>query len=166
MLICEYCGELVNEEDVGYSDSYLCTIDGVSYSEKVRGGCPNCGSELVEAYQCEICEQYKIDDDVYKATKWGVDTVSGFKPTCVCNSCLGSQTTLKMALALGGYEYNKKKLPINGFLADIFTPQEIENILKREALKKGTLLVKLQQYCLGDTEAFAECVVNEYDKDN
>jgi hypothetical protein len=163
MLICEYCGEVVDEDIIGYSNSYLCTIDGIGYSERVRNGCPACNSKLVEAYECDICGEYRTKDDVYKAINWGIKTSSGYKRTCVCVECLNLKATPKMALALGNYEPNKDKVELNGFLADTFKPKEIEEILIKELIRKGTLNAKAREYCLGDMSAFADCVMDEND---
>jgi hypothetical protein len=161
MFICRDCGDVHGEENIGYSNSYLCTIDGIGYSERVMGDCPTCGGELEEAYKCEVCEEYNTEDNSYKVLKWCTDSVLKIRNACVCTDCLKRKATPKMALKVGNYELNKEKIELNGFLADTFTTKEIEEILTKELMRKGTIITKAKEYCLNDMSSFAEWVVDE-----
>lgn len=161
MYICKDCKQVCDGDDICFTDSYLCTIDGISYSERVMCGCPHCDGELVEACQCEMCEEYYLSDEVYKTIYWGGNNPSGLKCTYVCDECMEQYATSKMALKIGECPSNISNIKLNGFLAKSFTPQQISEILTKELIKKGELDSKAKEYCLMDKSSFADWVVNE-----
>lgn len=153
MFICKDCSEVFGEENIGYSNSYLCTIDGVSYSERVIGDCPNCGGELVPAKQCKICEDWKDEEtDICNYSLRGN----------VCYQCLDKKSTRKMAITIG--KEFREKVEINGFLANIFTTNEIEAILSKELLQRGDASAKAKEYCSTDLNCLSEFVMDEWEQ--
>lgn len=150
MLICEYCGEVWGEDSIGTSQSYLCTIGGRGFYETVMDDCPNCGGELIEAKKCEACEEWKNPEK---------DMRQGDTLKYVCHDCLKKESTPKMAYIIG--EDFRENISVNGFIAQCFTPKEINDILKKELFKKGECSVKAKEYCLADTTCLADYIAEQ-----
>ena len=68
--------------------------------------------------ECLICGEM-FEEDGYK----------------ICPSCMREYATPKNAIEYGADECAKKKVEINGFLATVFAPEQIDEILKREYLE-------------------------------
>lgn len=57
LVICLHCGDVNDESDLDYRQW--------SRDEPMEACCPRCGSEeVVDAYQCEMCEDYFSETDL------------------------------------------------------------------------------------------------------
>lgn len=150
MLICENCGKTILESEVvsrkeTHTIETSCSIQ--EYVEYYDEDC-DCGGAFVEAEICPICGEYK-PKDLNK----------------VCDYCLEDEETLENALEMG--DKFKDDVEINSFLASVFTPQEIEEILTREFKKaNGSFLREftkdmVKDYLYTEKEVFADFI---YDK--
>lgn len=150
MLICENCGNTILESEIKTrtETSISETSSGFIFDvEHYDEGC-DCGGAFVEAEICPICGEYK-PKDLNK----------------VCDYCLEDEETLETALEMG--EKFKDDIEINSFLASVFTPQEIEEILTREFKQaNGSFLREftkdmVKDYLYTEKEVFADFI---YDK--
>ena len=150
MLICENCGKTILESELKtHAETHILeTSIGYTFDvEHYEEGC-ECGGAFVEAEMCPICKEYK-PKDLNK----------------VCDYCLEEEETVENALLMGD-EY-KEDVKINSFLASVFTPKEIEEILTREFKEaNGSFLREytkemVKDYLYTEKEVFADFV---YDK--
>lgn len=100
MIICENCGKIYDEDDVG---TYL-----EAHGER-RGEVCSCGGELVEAVHCEICDEYVPEGET------------------ICYGCYENGMTLENAVKFG--EEQPIDIPINEFIANVLSVEEINSIL-------------------------------------
>ena len=150
MLICENCGKTILESEVRTRKEThsLETSMGYSFDVEYFDEDCDCGGAFVEAEICPICGEYK-PKDLNK----------------VCDYCLEDEETLETALEMG--DKFKYDVEINSFLASVFTPQEIEEILTREFKQaNGSFLREytkemVKDYLYTEKEVFADFV---YDK--
>ena len=78
----------------------------------------------------------------------------------VCDSCLDDSVDVDNALLIG--DENKEKVEINGFLAQIFSETEIENLIKNKLNENKSFYRKeTENYCLDDKDYFGEMLANE-----
>ena len=100
MLICEHCGEIYDEDDVGSH-----------YEEhgELRGDGCRCGGELVEAVRCPICDEYIPEGEH------------------ICSKCYDDGMTVENAVKYGA-EY-PIQIAINGLVAELLSAQTINEIL-------------------------------------
>ena len=156
MFVCLHCGHSFEEAHNRYNRRWSDSDDSEQY-------CPNCGSEdIEEAEQCSICGEWHSED-----------ALSGG----VCEKCLDKHATIENAIKWGEDEREEAEkfmkyhsirpsqadclIPINGFLAYVYTPSEIDEILRKdfESLRKD-FPAKAQEYASNyitdDPSAFAE----------
>lgn len=100
MLICEHCGKIYDEDDVG------CHYE--EHGERRSDGC-RCGGELVEAVECPVCGEYIEEED------------------CICGVCYEEGMTIENAIKYG--EEQPIDIPINEFVANVLSVKEINDIL-------------------------------------
>lgn len=100
MIICENCGKIYDEDDVG---TYL-----EAHGER-RGEVCSCGGELVEAVHCEICDEYIPEGEH------------------ICYGCYDNGITVENAVKLG--EEQPIYIPINEFIAHTLPVKDINYIL-------------------------------------
>lgn len=153
MMICDNCGELCDEDDLPtYTEDYGYDT-GVGYRS-----CPqtftdcdcSCGGTFVDAKRCEICDEWCNPDDLHGG---------------VCDSCLDDSVDVDYALLIG--DENKEKIEINGFLSQIFSETEIENLLKNRLNENKSFYRKeTENYCLDDKDYFGEMLTNEQKQSN
>lgn len=124
MLICTNCGRVIEEDSLVYHAE--------THGERRADDC-YCGGEFVAAVECEICGKYMADAD----------------SRIVCDSCVAENTTFETAREIG--EQNKEKIEINGFFFDIFSEEEIDEILLEFAKKK----------CFGNPELVKNYTYND-----
>ena len=84
----------------------------------------------------------------------------------VCDDCLEKNTTLRNAIKFG--EENKVNVEINGFIANVYSADEINRILKRNLEEDKTQTFEIKQvlkeaenYCLKDKYDFSEFLKKE-----
>ena len=63
-LICIDCGHLFDEDDIATWEESRGEYWGSECSESVSG-CPRCNGDYVEAFKCDLCDEY-IDGDYMK----------------------------------------------------------------------------------------------------
>lgn len=86
----------------------------VEYSE-----CPNCGSEDIDdALMCPNCGEFCGE------------LFGAFGKERMCEECIKEFATEENLIRYG-YE-DKQKIEINGYLAEMFSPDEIDRLLKTE----------------------------------
>ena len=139
MYICEDCGKVLNEEDLPIEEERHCTLGGEYLgTERFIGQC-SCGGEFVEAILCRVCGEEYINPEID-----------------ICKDCLSYYSTQSTALEMG--DDIKEEYEINGFLASVFTPSEVHELLCREfdALPKHMKDKYIYNYCNEDTYFFAE----------
>ena len=111
MLICEYCGQVYDENDIEPCVERTYVGSELVHEEEYYG-C-DCGGMIVPAVQCGFCGEYCTEDDLVED---------------ICRKCLDEQCTYENVIEMGiecteNYE-------LNGFLASVFSPREIEAILQ------------------------------------
>lgn len=137
MKICERCGMVADESEIGYSKSFLYAIDDREYYEKVLNPC-SCGAdEWADAIECKICGSHNLEKNQFY----------GF-----CNDCIDQSATPKMAIEIG--QDNRSKVEISGFMAYLFKPSEIEEILLRIAKRNPKYEEIAKKYCKEDLICF------------
>ncbi len=110
MYECEHCGLHFEEYDTIEETHGL---DCGPY--EVIAVCPHCHSSFEELEQCEICGEWYTQDEV----------ISG-----VCDSCVYSRSEdIDLCYKLGGEDDALESVKLNGFVASIFSPEQINHIL-------------------------------------
>jgi hypothetical protein len=134
--ICLHCGHHFDGDEIVAKHYDRAT--GTWDSEE----CPNCGSEdFEEAAQCPICKEWFSDDDM----RYGV-----------CESCIDSGVTKRNAFRYGSA--NSQELAINGFMAWVYSLDNIEHILEEHFKSESDEWQKRMatEYCHSDKYSFAE----------
>ena len=133
MLICPNCGDLIEEEELRYY-----------YEDGRRLPYPcHCGSDYEEARKCKVCGEYFYEEE--------------YRPEYICDECLEDEACTSYALEIG--ENNTESVEINGYVATLLKPEEINKILTDyvkanfpECCKQAT------KYCIEDKQSFSEFV--------
>lgn len=146
MLICPYCGDLINEEDLGSDIENRGEFWGSPCNVFIQEEC-KCGGNYEKAKKCELCEEYFYNECSYVE---------------VCQKCLKKNCTLENAILFGAE--NEKEITINGFYSSVFTVNEINEILTKEykqfiELMKDESKKEIKKYCLNDELDFSEFLV-------
>ncbi len=150
MLMCPYCGNVIDEEDL--ETYYECHgHDGLSpiREKMVSWRCSECGHEYEEAEKCQVCGEYFIPQH-YKYH--------------VCEDCMLEHENLKNALDIG--THNKIPVKINGFVDSCLTEDQINEILVNYIegmIKEGDK--KIREYCEEDKDYFGDWIVEEIEKE-
>jgi hypothetical protein len=152
MFKCDSCGRTYSEdelptftEDYGYDTG----IGWLACPQTFVESC-SCGGEFEEATMCEDCGNYFLSDEIYNAR---------------CEDCLSENMTLENALLVGAE--NKEKIEINGYLADEFTADQINEILKRELMEAQRVFpgsLNYKRYLQNDISYFADWLDKEQKK--
>ena len=111
MYVCNICGHLVEELTTArvYDDNLL-----EGYIDETVTACPCCKhGELIEATICAVCGK----------------PFDGTELNGVCECCLEEYETVESALEIG--EQETEKVDVNGFIAEILTPDQINKILTK-----------------------------------
>lgn len=145
MLICNYCGQVISEDELEIKRTATTSFhNGVgieTYYEDIPESC-SCGGDFIEAKQCEICEEWNNPDDIYNE---------------VCEKCLQENATFENALKYGGDEYGKVNVEINGFIATLLGQEKINQILedyvRLNKLPQDEKVAK--EFCLNDKYDFS-----------
>ena len=143
MLICNRCGEVFEESEADVKSEYDCVrgnsfASGRDYYLK----CPRCGNDdLDEAEQCKCCEEWFREGELSNE---------------LCKECIADKKVLENALGYG--ETIKDQVSINGFWTTVFTPEEIEEVLKKvfDELPQYKQRQYIDKFCDWDIDCFAE----------
>lgn len=140
MLICKDCGKVIADDELITHLESRGEFWGNNCFEEIVDKC-ECGGEFVEAKQCQMCGEWICEDDEN-----------------VCDDCLQNNATYDNALKYG--EENKESVELNGFLANVFTADEVNEILIRELDEAQQLSTKIYKearwYCLNDKMCFID----------
>lgn len=143
MLICNRCDAVFDEAEAVSGKSYdrVCGNSFASGWER-WSECPHCGNnDLEEAEQCKCCEEWFHKDDLNDE---------------LCKECINDKKVFENALGYG--ETIKGQVSINGFWTIVFTPEEIEEVLKKvfSELPQYKQKQYIDKFCDWDIECFAE----------
>lgn len=114
MIICERCGHVFCEDDIDIRREYHSEVPDRPYEDWAV--CPYCGGmELEDLEMCELCGRYFVESDM----------IGG-----VCEECVNqARGDWRMCLDMSSRYESGMDVKINAFLATVFAPQEIEDIL-------------------------------------
>lgn len=124
---------------------FMCERCGKVYDgdETPLSGDCECGGYLEDAMKCEICGEIFIPDDY----------------NCICDECLEKNASVDTVFELYG-DLNET-IEINDFLANVFSKDEIEEILLKELRTMGHSATKLaENYLMADKYSYAECLAS------
>jgi hypothetical protein len=111
------------------------------------GVCPYCKGYFEEMTQCKICGEYFTDDEL-----------SGG----VCDECIYEHSTdIELCHRLG--EEAEETIKINGFIASVFTEEQIINEILWNRIKELNRIVNVSCYDFIDSDKswFAEKLIKE-----
>jgi len=142
--ICKSCGAVVDEDEL---NTVRCKVSDYA------GGCYQnftectCGGDYEEAKQCVECGEYFAEDEM-----------SGE----YCAECLKEHATVENAIASGNEA--TEKVSVNGFVAFVFSEEEINEILVGALEKKinsgtagaNSIIDRARDFCFDDATWFAE----------
>ena len=138
---CDHCVREFEEPDI-ITETHGMT-DGSC--EKI-GVCPYCKGYFEEMAQCRICGEYFTEDEL-----------SGG----VCDECIYEHSTdIELCHKLG--EEAEETIKINGFIASVFTEEQINEILWNR-IKEINRMVNISCYDFIDSDKswFAEKLIEE-----
>lgn len=137
MYKCEKCGRLIQDFEIGEKRSYVGEFWGRDVYENLSC-CPDCGcDDIFEVFECIQCGEWFCKEELK----------SGF-----CDNCLHQATPKDCFLISKEFE-EKKIVKLNSFIVEMFTAEEMEDILLEALEKCGA---DTSKYVDGDTEWFAE----------
>lgn len=106
MLVCNECGKIVDESELGYVTE--------PHGERHLNTVCRCGGDFIPATQCSICGKWFNNTELHG----------------VCEGCLSDYETVSVALEIG--EKNTETIDgINGFVADCLSVEQINKILTK-----------------------------------
>lgn len=143
MYECHRCGKHFEEPD-WVVERY--GLDSPPY-DKVAV-CPYCHGYFEEMYQCQICGEWFTDDELTMA---------------VCDECIYKhESDHELCYKLGNEESAKESITINGFVASVFTEEQINEILMRELRNiKDITNISCIEFIGSDKSWFAEQLIKE-----
>lgn len=138
---CHECGRSFEEPDI-ITETHGMT-DG---SCEEIGVCPYCKGYFEEMAQCRICGEYFTEDEL-----------SGG----VCDECIYEHSTdIELCHKLG--EEAEETIKINGFIASIFTEEQINEILWNRIKEINRMVgVSCYEFIDCDKSWFAEKLIKE-----
>jgi hypothetical protein len=137
MLVCDRCGTVVEHCDLPYVTEM--------HGERHKNTVCTCGGEFIPARQCKLCGTWFDNTDLHG----------------ICEGCLSEEETVGNALELGSY--SQEKVSINGFIAEVLTPKQINKILTKWVEENFVDHSKaVVDYLEGDMSAFAEFLEDKY----
>lgn len=146
MLVCNYCGTVIDERDLktrtqihDYTDLQPLKETIVDYD------CEHCGKgEYVKAAECKVCGTWFNDE-------------AGLG---VCDCCLENAETFENAVKLG--REDTKDIEINGFLASLFSTEKINDIIEQYAEQHFTdHCSEISAYFWKNKTYLAEMIIEE-----
>lgn len=143
MLKCNYCGCVIEDDELGTHEEDRGEFWGSPCSETVCDDC-SCGGDFEEATRCKECDEWFTDDEL----------INGY-----CKECLEEEMTYENAIKCGSE--NEESVAINGFIASCFDSSEIEEILLKTLNETKELIPSkideyVKTYCKDDLYYFAE----------
>lgn len=146
MVICEDCGDVLDESELKQERSYISDYMGGCYEDIT--GCP-CGGSVEEAEMCDMCGEYFRHEDLHDG---------------ICIDCLREEMTVDNAIECGKDGSARSDVSINGFLAMVFSHEKIDEILIRELERlivesdaNANHIINLARaWCEEDTSYFAD----------
>lgn len=138
---CDHCGREFDEPDI-ITETH--GLDSPPYEE--IGVCPYCKGWFEEMHRCEICGEYYTADEL----------TSG-----VCDECIYQHDTdIELCHRLG--EEAEETIKINGFIASVFSEEQINEILWNR-IKEISRIVNVSCYDFIDNDKswFAEQLIKE-----
>lgn len=143
MFKCEKCGKVFEKAAKSYYTEFMGECHGRdSFMDFEVWHCPNCGSEdIAEAFKCEICQEWNIEEKLHGG---------------VCDACIDKErANVELVMKIG--EHNTEEVEINGFLAEMFTADQINEILTKELKRAGKYFgIDCSSYIDDDKDCFAE----------
>ena len=144
MYICIHCGHHFEEPSNRYNKRWSDSDDSEQY-------CPNCGSEdFEEAEHCEECDEW-----------FPVGTCANG----ICESCMEKHASDFETVKRYG-DSHKEERTINGFFSWMFTDDEIDEILEREARSSIFIQEYMKKYATQDPDEFTMWIKKEEKKDD
>ncbi len=143
MLKCNYCGSIIEDDELRIHREYMGECHGTPAYDTFQDNC-SCGGDYEEARQCNGCGEWFLDDEL----------TNGY-----CQDCLEEEMTYENAIKCGSE--NEESVAINGFLASCFDSSEIEEILLKTLNETKELMPSsvdeyVKTYCKDDLYYFAE----------
>lgn len=119
-----------------------------NYGEN-RSGCPLCGGSYGSTVRCSICKSEHLDDELEGG---------------VCEECIGQyRYNADVCYSIG--EKSKEDVFINGFLASMYSAEEIEELIWRDMLNTRKIkAVDCKPFIEADVSWFAENLAEEVNK--
>lgn len=147
MVICDNCGAVMSEDDLSEHRYWLSDYMGGTYESCCE--CSHCGGDVSEAERCSLCGEYFRKDDLWSG---------------ICEDCLKSEMTVANAIDCGNEESAKEDVAINGFLASVFSAEEINAILLKafeervdaSDANKNAAIDKAEEFIANDLSWFAD----------
>ena len=137
MLVCNRCGTLVEDNELGYVTEM--------HGERHRNTVCRCGGEFIPATQCKLCGTWFDNTELHG----------------VCEGCLEEYETVETAIEIGSYSTEMRE--INGFFADILTTEMINDILGKYVEEHYTdHSTAVVDYLEADKSAYSEYLECEY----
>lgn len=119
MVKCEWCGAILEDDELVHSETLWLRSDGLTFKEETCD-CPNCGhTDFVDIIECRHCGE-PIEEG---------EDIDG-----LCNKCFEAQSTSEYLFNVDDNDFTED-ISINFALAHLFSVTEIEEILKNEAQK-------------------------------
>lgn len=141
---CADCGEFFEVANKDYCDG--------GYLGEPHYTCPFCRSdELEEAYQCELCGEWVIADEIY-----------GSIGEMVCMNCIEKHTTIDTVMDFSKQDLVEVDIP--AIIADNFSEKEITDILYKwfkETLSVGEQMSICKEEVRCNYSEFAEFLVEK-----
>lgn len=136
MLVCDTCGKLIEDDELGY---------GYEPHGERTPNCCSCGGDFIEATKCRVCGKHFDSTHLHG----------------VCECCLEEYETVGEALAIG--EENTEDVEINGFIATVLTKEQINKILTKWVEENFVDHSKaVVDYCEDDKSYFADWIADKY----
>ena len=144
MLICNHCGHKTERLSSAriFDDNLL-----GGYIDQSDTTCPCCSDgEMIEATKCSLCGEWFDNTELHG----------------VCEVCLDEFATVGTALAIG--ETATTDVEINGFIAEVLPPEQINKILTKWVEENFTDHSKpVVDYLESDKQAYSEYIENRYE---
>lgn len=141
---CHNCGRRFEKPDIITETHGL----DIGPYEKI-GVCPYCKGFFEEVFECKICGEWFTDSEL----------TSG-----VCDDCVYEHDTdVELCYKFGDAEEARENISINGFIASIFTAEELEELAINELRKAKRLgaTINCIEFIGSDKSWFAEQLIKE-----
>lgn len=146
---CLECGHIFDEGEQARWIESRGEYWGTPCSEEMSG-CPLCKGEYEKTKPCKICGSEHLSDELDGG---------------VCEECVDTHRyDVDMCFRLG--KKCKEDVEINGFLASMYSTEEIEELILRDILNTQKIkVVDCTPFIEADSSWFAENLAKEVNKD-